>query len=381
MRHLFNHSIALLVVMWAIFAVNEAGATKKTTSQDEEYSVIMIGDTHWEAPDEITYHHGYKELVTGSKKWKSKHKAIVSYGKMWQDRMPRLVKNAVSHADASTKFVLQSGDIIEGYTENPAAHKKMLGDAYDYLKGMVGTLPFIAVIGNHDIRGNSGEASAEAYREFMTEKMSENLGKKIEKTTFSFRVGPDVYIVIDFNSPDNSEIEKLLNESKDARYTFLIVHGPVMPYDNVKHYNWFLHGRGSDTATRLHFRELFAKRHVIVLCGHTHMTEFAQWKGDGGVITQLTMNSVWTKESLGQFTVDSDKPSGYGQKRLESLQKKGKMSTADATALFKEYGKGLKKYFHSPTVGSYKMHVSKKGVTVDFYPGDSSEYATRFVLK
>lgn len=381
MKHLFTKVIAFLVLLAAIFAVNDANATKRKSIQDEEYSVIMIGDTHWEAADEQTYHHGYKELVSGSKKWKSKHKAIVSYGKMWEDRMPRLVKNAVSHADESTKFVLQSGDIIEGYTENPEAHKKMIGDAYNYLKGMVGKLPFVAVIGNHDIRGNSGEASAEAYREFMTEKMSENLGKKIEKTTFSFRVGPDVFIVIDFNAPDNAEIEKLLKESEDARYTFLIVHGPVMPYDNVKHYNWFLHGKGSDTQTRLHFRSLFAKRHVIVLCGHTHMTEFAQWKGDGGVITQLTMSSVWAKESYAQYQVDTEHPSGYGKKRLEALEKKGKMSTADATALFKEYGKGLKKYFHSPTVGSYKMHVSNKGVTVDFYPGDQSDIAKRFVLK
>lgn len=367
----------------SIFTVttNVTAASKKAAVQDESYSVVMIGDTHWETLPESTYHAGYKGYEKQDKSWKKKMKSIKGYAKMWEDRLPRLVKRAVSLAGPDTKFMLEVGDIIEGYTKDAPAHKKMLGDVYSYLDKASGSLPFVTVVGNHDIRGNSGTVASEAYREFMTAKMSEQLGKKIEKTTFYFTVGPDAYLVIDFNSPDNAEIEKMLNQTKNARYTFLIVHGPVIPYDNVNHYNWFLHGRGSSDADRLKFRSLFAKRKVIVLCGHTHKTEFADWKGDGGRITQLTMSSVWTKESLGEYTVDCDTPAQYGSLRLDYLEKKGKASTPEADSMFSEYRKGLKKYLHSPSAGSYRMNVSKKGVTVDFYPGDSETKAATFVLR
>ena len=49
--------------------------------------------------------------------------------------------------------------------------------------------------------------------------------------------------------------------------------------------------------------------------------------------------------------------------------------------MFDEFRSGLKAYSRSLAAGSYKMNVSDGGVTVDFYPGDSTRPAHRFVLR
>ena len=134
--------------------------------------------------------------------------------------------------------------------------------------------------------------SREAVEQWLNENvMSEELGKTITKTTFSFTIGKDAYIVLDFNNPDDMEIEKLLKETKGARHTFVITHGPLFPFDGGS-CRWFFHGGNTKehTAARRHFRKLFAQRNVVCLCGHVHSTEFADWHGDGGRITQMTMN-------------------------------------------------------------------------------------------
>ena len=123
--------------------------------------------------------------------------------------------------------------------------------------------------------------------------MSEELGKDIEKTTFYFNIGPDAFLVLDFNHPDDAEIEKMLQETRGARHTFIITHGPVFPMDEQS-CRWFFHGGANEgeTAARRHFRAEFAKRRAIVLCGHSHATTLTEWKGDGGIITQMEMSSV-----------------------------------------------------------------------------------------
>lgn len=136
--------------------------------------------------------------------------------------------------------------------------------------------------------------------------MSQELSKDIQKTTFYFTIGPDAFLVLDFNRPDDAEIERMLAETKDARHTFIITHGPVFPMDDQS-CRWFFHGNKKDTEARRHFREEFARRDAIVLCGHSHCTTLTEWKGDGGIITQMEMNSVWSNEERGTYKIITDK--------------------------------------------------------------------------
>lgn len=54
---------------------------------------------------------------------------------------------------------------------------------------------------------------------------------------------------------------------------------------------------------------------------------------------------------------------------------------ADETALFDEYRTGLKRYVRADAAGCYKLNVSRRHVTIDFYAGDSEEVTETFVLR
>lgn len=238
-------------------------------------------------------------------------------------------------------------------------------------------LPFVTVVGNHDIRGVDAE---KVYHEYMPKRMSQELGKDIQKTTFYFTIGPDAFLVLDFNRPDDAEIEKMLIETKDARHTFIITHGPVFPMDDQS-CRWFFHGNKKDTEARRHFREEFARRDAIVLCGHSHCTTLTEWKGDGGIITQMEMNSVWSNEERGTYKIITDKTGDYGMMRMNMKTMPNGSPIEDESALFEEYRPGFTRYIHSNTAGSFKLNVGPKHITLDFYAGDSATKTRTFILR
>lgn len=341
------------------------------------YSIVILGDTHFDTEPADVYHSNYNEPT----EWLNRvqRAEFARNGEMWRERCPRLVRRAADLVDDSTRMAFQMGDLIQGDCGKGEVHQKMLSDVLDNFKGQLGGLPFVTVVGNHDIRGVDAERT---YHEYMPKRMSEELGKEISKTTFSFNIADDAFIVLDFNSPDDAEIEKILAETKGARYTFVITHGPLFPYDSAN-CRWFFHGGDSEahTAARRHFREEFAKRDVIALCGHTHSTELMDWVGDGGRITQMTMSSVWSKESLGQYSVNAQGAAEYGMLRTRLTSMPNGSEVKDETAIFDEYRPGIKRYIHSPSAGCYKLNVNKKGVSVDFYAGDSILISESFVLR
>ena len=348
----------------------------KGTGKNSDYSVVILGDTHFDTEPADVYHSCYNEPV----EWLNRvqRAEFARNGEMWRERCPRLLKRCACLIDSSTRMAFQMGDLIQGDCGNGDVHKKMLGDVMDSFKSAFGGIPFMTVVGNHDIRGVDAEV---AYHEFMPGRMSQELGKDIRKTTFDFNIGNDAFIVIDFNTPDDDEIERLLNDTKGARHTFIITHGPVFPYDSPSA-RWFLHGGKSehDTEARRHFRSEFAKRNAIVLAGHTHCTELMDWYGDGGRITQMIMNSVWSREELGQYMITAEGAETYGELRKGSVNDNGTPVT-DETALFDEYRPGIRRYMHSPAAGCYKLIVSRKHVSIDFYAGDSTFKSATFELR
>lgn len=345
-------------------------------SKDKKYNIVILGDTHFDTEPASVYHSNYNEKV----EWLNRvqRAEFKRNGEMWRERCPRLMKRAARLIDDNTRMVFQLGDLVQGDCGSGDVHRKMLSDVMDSFKGQLGGLPFVTVAGNHDIRGTD---ALKVYHEYMPQRMSEELGKKITKTDFAFNIGDDAYIVIDFNTPDDAEVERLWADCNGTRHTFVLVHGPLLPYDEASA-RWFYHGGASEAETqkRRHFRELFAKRNTVCLCGHTHRTEFADWYGDGGRITQMTVNSVWASEGLGKYEVDSQGADQFGTLRKKMKNDDG-TPIKDESALFDEYRPGLKAYSHSPAAGSYKMTVTPKKITVDFYAGDSEALSQRFVLR
>lgn len=345
--------------------------------KDKKYSMIILGDTHFDIDPPSAYHAHYNE--PNERLNKIQRAEFARNGEMWKDRCPRLLKRAAGLIDKDTRMVLQMGDLIQGDCGSGDVHKKMLSDALQNMKGELGGLPFVTVVGNHDIRGTEAK---EAYHSFAPARMSEELGKQITKTTFGFNIGNDAFLVVDFNDPDDQEIDRILDDTKGARHTFVMTHGPVLPPD-ITSCRWFFHGGASEanTQARLHFRQAFAKRNAIVLCGHTHYTDFMDWEGDGGRITQMTMSSVWTSENQKQYTVRSEGAENYGMFRKKLLEKPEGANLKDESALFDEYRPGVRQHINSRSQGSYKLNVSNKRITIDFYAGDSQELSHQFVIR
>ena len=307
--------------------------------RDKSYSLIILGDTHFDADPPSIYHSLYNEPNEGRN---TAHRSeFTRNGEMWKDRCPRLLKRASQLIVEDTRMVLQMGDLIQGDCGSGEVHRKMLADALDRMKSETQGLPFVTVVGNHDIRGVDARST---YDQYMPAR------------------------------------ERLLDETKGARHTFIMTHGPVFPAD-ITSCRWIFHGGASEAETeaRRHFRQAFARRNAIVLCGHIHQTDFLDWYGDSGRITQMTMSSVWTSEKQKQYSVRSEGAADYGMLREKKRQKGENMK--DERALFDEYRPGIRQHINSSSQGCYKLNVNGKHVTIDFYGGDSQEISQRFTIK
>ena len=325
--------------------LSRLAAKTPTPNSLAEYNIVALGDTHFDTEPADVYHSKYIDLNESSN---LRHRAeFVRNGEMWRRRCPALLKRAGKLTDEKTRFVLQMGDLVQGDCGDPAVHERMLTDAVSLMKKRVcGRLPFVSVVGNHDIRGTEAK---ECYHRLMPPIMSRELGTQVTDTSFSFSVGDDVFIVIDFNDPDAALFDRML-------------------YGGQK--------KAAEPLLHEHFVERFARRNAIFLCGHTHLTEFLDWRGHGGRITQFTMNSVWAKEEFGTYTALREGADKYGL--LSTSEKAIKAGTPELYAPFQP---GVRQYSVSQAAGSYKLSVSSTGVTADLHAGCSKHTSQRFVIR
>ena len=374
-RSFFKYSAGAVVSASLLGRATEAFAADRG-----KYSVVILGDTHYDAPDPDKYHADYTD--PNPTREANHRKEFVRNADMWEVRCPALVNRAARLVDDDTRFVLQMGDLIQGDTATAAAHTAFLADTFDLLKqGVAPNLPFVTVAGNHDVRGNDDAVAKKAYADYMPARLSKELGKPIQDTHFRFDVGDDAYIVLNFTQADVARIEQLLRGAEGARHTFVVVHSPVFPYDSASYWWWILLGSRDDKRAeeRRYVRRLLASRQAVVLCGHTHKTELLDWYGDGGRITQMTMSSVWAKESQGAWTEKVSSPDGYGSQMLKSHPELGEPGPVQD--LFNEYRPGVRRYSWADAAGSYKLLVDPDDIFVDFYAGSSTLLSHRFQLR
>ena len=344
------------------------------------YSVALLGDTHFDSTDTKKYHAEY--LTDTSKARYELHlKEHVRNANMWADRMPRLLMASASCVRQDAAFALQMGDLVQGDCANPAIHKRMLSDMIGVAKRAYGSLPFVTVVGNHDIRGTG---ALEAYDEMMPRVMAAELKRPVAGTTFAFRQGPDAYIMVDFNAPrpDVALLKRLLAESADARYVFVVTHGPAIPNCAGR---WFLLGRPEYDKARREIRSLMAARNAIVLAGHTHCLEYYDCTFPEGRITQLVANSVWGKEDAAKITVQDEGAAMYGRRATKTKKQHGrevpKKEREGLLRLADEYRPFVKDYFFANAAGHYRLEVSDSRVAVQFFGGDATLPTRTFVLR
>ena len=328
------------------------------------YSVPVLGDIHFDSPDPKFYHANYTHS-TSQKRYKAHLAEHVRNSEMWKERLPRLVRASGACLRKDAAFALQMGDFVQGDCGNAATHRRMLDDAFAFVKGAYGgNLPLVTVAGNHDIRGDmKGDGARETLEKWLPETMAKELGVPVKGTTFSFRQGPDVFIVVDFNEPRSklSLIKRLLEESKGARYTFFISHGLVVPNSLSR---WFLLGGKKRDEERRELCSLLARRNAIVLCGHTHRMELLECEFPDGQITQFTFNSVWTNPAHAVPAIISEGAGAFGE-----------------GGFLKEYKPFVRRFMLARAAGHYWLRVSDRGVGVAFCGGDATTPSRTFRLR
>lgn len=346
------------------------------------YSVVLLGDTHFDSVDTGHYHADYL-FSTSEKRYRAHLREHVRNAEMWRARMPALLKASAASLRGDEAFILQLGDLVQGDCGNTATQRRMLSDAVDAIKGAYGgRLPFVTVVGNHDIRGDHRNDDArKAFDAWQAQLMSRELRVPVADTTFSFRNGPDAYIVVDFNEPrpNLDKVAKLLEACDGARYVFLISHGPFIP--NGRH-RWNLFGSKKRSRERRELMRLLAKRNAIVLAGHTHRVELYDCELPEGRITQFVANSVWAKPEQAAMTALDTRADQYGRQTRDAC--KGRTDSRlfkELSGYTAEFAPYMKRYFFANAAGHYAMEVSDAGVKVRFYGGSATSPARTFVLR
>lgn len=361
--------------------------------REDGYSVPLLGDIHYDRPPIDVFHSEFRRLHIDDGMFARYKTEFESFSSMWGKggRSAALVAASGKVRRSDAAFALQLGDLIEGDCESPALHERMFADACALMKRTYGDdLPIVTLAGNHDVRrGDDRLGEYDSYSRMSAAWHAKELGVEVAGPTFSFRQGPDLWIVADFNRPDVALVEKLLEQSMSSRYTFFCTHGAVLTSGNRSPRRWFFlggpqydksgHAMKSEFGkahpqwdkARRRIRGLLARRNAIVLSGHSHCLELRDWYGDGGRITEFVMNSV-TKTARGNDVperpvVVGDRPEDFGRCRLSPNAK----PNAVVEALYAEYEPGMRRYYTANATGHARLLVSEGSVVAEFFPGSS----------
>ena len=300
--------------------------------------------------------------------------------------MPALLaaSSALAPTGASplpTRFVLQLGDIVNGDCNDDAVHLRMLRDALAATRApYAAALPFLTVLGNHDYRGSPNGRTI--YFEWAEPLLSRELGENVAYPLFSFQIDDDRWIFCDFERVSLFDVAAEIESDPEARYVFLVTHGPFTPCEDGNNWIWRLSAWKGKGGTGRGVPELFeaiSRRRVIVLSGHTHYTSFYRNENEFGGYTEFTANSVWKSDDLAHANPfpGHDRSSAFGTWRMEEVSDANRAAYDADIALFKP---GLREYFLGPGAGHFRLEVSDDAVLMHFYPGAATEPGRVFDL-
>lgn len=381
-----------------------AGCADLPRTGGRSYSVAVLGDVHYDAQPIDTFHAAFRTAHQKDGMFARYRDEFENFAAMWGEpgRTRAIVEASGRCRTADTAFALQLGDLVEGDCESSEAHARMFQEAFAFMKRAYGAdLPFVTVAGNHDVRqGGHRQGEYDNYCRLTSRWHEQELRVRVKGPNFAFRRGPDVWIVADFNRPDFTAVERLLDENVAERHTFFCTHGAVLTNGNRGPRQWFFlglpqyDGKGGRllgkalravqpewTAARRRIRRMLAERNAIVLSGHSHLLELRDWCGDGGRITEIVMNSVTRtvkgSDVPGGPKVVGERPEDFGRCRVSP---KAKPDVA-LDALYAEYAPGMRRYFTADAAGHMRLRVSDHAVLAEFYPLDAEKPARIFQVR
>ncbi len=356
----------------ALAAVSGCVSFRPAACENRTYSVSVLGDVHYDAPPRERFHANGRAVHF-------KRNVL-----MWEKDIPDILSASASLVGPDTSFALQLGDLIDGAADFNS-QTQMLAEATAVLEKTYPGIPVISVCGNHDIIGGWRRGYNSFMLPWLRRQVAPLTTNVLASTTFGFRHGPDLWVFVNYNDGESTipVIEKLLADNPDVRYTFIALHGPVMPMDMFR-FRWFYLGEEKQDEARRKVRALLAKRDAIVLAGHVHMLERKEWIGDGGRITEMVVSSVARWGDNGEHVVPavpnvrSETPDDYGA-WLRKAEKNDANLKFDA--LYDEYRPGLKTRYAASAAGHCVLRVSDAGVALEYYGRDAREPTKVFTLR
>ena len=357
--------------------------------EQDTYSAIILGDTHFDAAPPEIYHGGWTPRNKADRR--DRQCEFARNAEMWAERMPRLVaaagrpmaECAVIAPRHAPVALLHMGDIIQG-DSGDADRLRFLRDGQAACTRGMENLPFLPVCGNHDVRGGGGAA----YDDWLGGILSSVSGiRRFGGADYLWTHGPDAFVFADFMRPDPSRLDAMLDAAEGARHLFFVSHGTIAPPDAWGPY-WFMLGEPELSRER---RALFARllrRNAIVLCGHLHRTQIRRWERPEGTLVEFCANSVLGKgEDAPEFLLDGpghlgdyvrSTPPPIGEDYDGSRQTR---TAGELLALVDEYRPGLVEYRMWRAAGHYVLCVSEKRIDIDFLPGYNGIVGMTFRLK
>ena len=86
------------------------------------YSVVLLGDTHYDTFPSSTYHTHYDNDRKAEWLWRVQRAEFMRNGDMWAERCPRLLKASAACLPSNARFVLQLGDLVQGDCDDQPTH-------------------------------------------------------------------------------------------------------------------------------------------------------------------------------------------------------------------------------------------------------------------
>lgn len=334
------------------------------------YSFLMFGDMHFDKLPYSTYH----SAILADHPERMDYFNGTGYGENWAEggRMERLLAAARMARRPDTAFALQLGDLCQGYRSDLT----MDGDAFATVKSALGgDLSLRLVAGNHECINSTTYCypplKPADYRAWLAARMTEEIGTDISSSNFWYRQGPDLWIHCDFTASDATILDNVnaaLAANANARYKFVITHGPAIPTDS----KWYYQPLCMDSAAnRRTLRGILLANDVIVFGGHVHMTELEECVTDEGRITQVVASSVFGKEAQGTYAPKWSDPSRFGDNGTD----------AERLAVLNEYKPALVRYIYADTAGFFRVEVSPQGVVARLFPGSATTPTANWIVR